>query len=221
MAEILESHELSTSSEVARILLHNRVFSIADSPIYPWSGGLMSPVYSDLRLLNGDVDGRTKITDYFISLIQTRKTPDAIAGVATAGLSWATRISDRMRLPMIPVRPQPKDHGTGKQIEGEVFPGDEFVVIEDTLSTAGSSLAVVEALRNEGAEVNDILAILDYKLFNSSENAKKHGVKLNALTDFPAVMRIAEKEGYWSKQQIELVKEWYKNPREWEMGFKR
>ena len=217
MAETLISSELFTSEEVSRILLHNQVFSIENSAVYPWSGGLMSPIYSDLRLLNSDVDGRTKITDHFISLIQTHKTPDIIAGVVTAGLPWATRISDRMRLPMIPIRPQPKDHGTGKQIEGRVMPGQNAIVVEDTLSTAGSSLSAVEALRNEGAKVNRILAILNYKLFNSSENAKKVRVALDALTDFPTVMRVAEKENYWTKQQIEIAKEWYKDPQQWGM----
>lgn len=217
MSETLRSPELSTSEEVSRILLHNQVFSIENNVVHLWSGGLKSPIYSDLRLMLSDVDGRTKITDYFVSYIQQHGSRDVIAGTATAGIPWAAYISERMRLPLAYVRPTPKGHGKKNQVEGRVFPEQKAIVIEDTLSSAGSSIESVKALRANGASVDTVFAIMNYMLPSSKENARQASIILNSLTDFPTIMRIAEKENYWNKQQVELVKEWYKNPYEWGM----
>lgn len=220
MAETVRPPEFTPQIETAQILLRNGVFEIADSPIYPWSGGLMSPIYSNVRLVNGDVDGRTKVTDFLVSETQKKEKPDFIAGVVSAGLPWADNLAVRMRLPMIPVRPEPKDHGTGGQIDGRIGFGDHGIAVEDTISTGGSVFKSIRALRLAGARVNTALAILDYQLFDSAQKAKDQSVKITALTNFPTVIAVAEWEGYWDKNKVAFVRDWYKDPVAWAEKFR-
>lgn len=221
MAETVRPPEFSSEEEVAHILLRNQVFQIADYPKFRWSGGLMSPVYSDLKLIPSDVDGRTKINDLFRSQIQRERIPNAIAGIVFAGTTWATDAATSFRLPLVNARTEPKDHGMGKQIEGRVNPGDYIVAFEDTLSSGASSIAGCEGLRKEGAIVDTIYTILDYQLFNSKEKAAKAGLRIKALTTFPVVMKVAEQNGYFNPDEIAVTKEWYPDPYAWAEKFEK
>ncbi len=219
MAETLVPPEFSSEIEVAHILLRDNVFSIADYPAYIWSGGLMSPFYSNLRILHGDMDGSTKVVDHFVSKMQFDKRPDFLAGVVSAGPPWAKDIGTRLRIPQVPVRPDPKGHGAGDQVEGVVHEGDVGIIIEDTVSKGDGTIKSAEALRSKGVIVDTAYAILTYELFDSRKRLEDAGIRLVTLTTLPKVIEVAEKYGYWPDQKIEIVKDWYKDPVAWAEKF--
>ena len=219
MAERVSPPEFSSEVEVAQILLGDKVFSIADYPKYIWSGGLLTPFYSNLRILHGDLDGSTKVVDHFVSKMQFAKRPDLLAGVVSAGPPWTKGVGDRLRIPQVPVRPNPKDHGAGDQVEGIVNEGDTVVIMEDTVSTGDGILKSAEAIRAKGAIVDTAYAISSYELFDSRKRLENAGIHLVTLTTLPDVLEVADQHGYWPNEQVDFVKDWHKDPVAWADKF--
>lgn len=212
---------VTDSKKTASILLD--IGAVLFSRRYPFKfdSGILSPVYVDNRLLISYPKERSEIIDLLLKKIKEIGLPDVIAGVATAGIPHAAFLAQKLDLPMVFVRSKPKDHGRGNQVEGIIKKGQKVIVVEDLVSTGGSSARVVGALRKLGAEVNNVLAIYSHNLKESAENFKKAKVKFSFLTHTEDVAMVAKEKGLLLEGQIDTIIGWTKDPKNWgkKMGF--
>ncbi|TAH26341.1 MAG: orotate phosphoribosyltransferase [Cytophagales bacterium] len=204
------------SEEVAFSLLNISAVRLSPSSPFKWASGWNSPIYCDNRLTLSFPEVRTLIKNSLINNIK-KEFPqvEAIAGVATAGIPQASLIANDMGLPLIYVRPKHKEHGMGNQIEGLVVPKQKVVVIEDLISTGGSSLKAVEALQNTGIEVLGMVAIFTYGFEIAAENFRKSGVKLITLSDYSTLIQVGLSSNFIQKEDIDSLENWRNNPAEW------
>lgn len=191
-----------------------------DSP-FTWSSGWKAPIYCDNRVTLAYPEVRTFIKNALADAIRQHfPTADVIAGVATAGIPQGALVADVLNLPYCYVRPEPKAHGMGKQIEGRLETADSalpqrVVVIEDLISTGGSSLRVVDALRVAGAEVLGMAAIFTYGFPLATQNFADKNVTLVCLSDYDALLIEAQALDYISADAMTSLSAWRKNPAEW------
>lgn len=211
------------NSEVAAILLAVGSLSYYknDKP-YLLDSGILSPFYLDNRLLLSHPKERQIIVNHMTDKVVEIGIPDMIAGVATAGIPYAAIIADKLNLPMVYIRPEPKSHGMQKQLEGEVQLGQKTIIVEDQISTAGSSIRAVEVLRQQGSIVTDEFAIITRGTKQSENNFVNARIKLHTLTDLDCLLTVARETGYLNEAQIEVIEDWLKDPENWgnKMGFK-
>lgn len=210
-----------TATEVATILYEIGAIIFRPKQPFKYDSGILSPVYTDNRLIISYPKKRDKIVQFLIQKLKEVGIPDVIAGTSTAGIPHAAFIAQKLNLPMVYVRSQPKNHGKGNQVEGLVKRGQKVVVIEDLISTAGSSTRVVEALRKMGAKVEDIICIFTYNLKESEENLKRSKVKLHPLTNLETSAKVAVSKKFLKPDQVSVVLDWAKDPKNWgrKMGF--
>jgi orotate phosphoribosyltransferase len=202
--------------ETAKILLKIKAVSLRTNPPFKWVSGILAPIYTDNRLLMSYPKERKIIVDNFLKTIKENNLkPDVIAGIATSGIPWASWIADELKLPMVYIRKKQKDHGKENLIEGKLEKGQKAIIIEDLISTGGSSINGVEAVKSAGGEVLANLAIFTYELEKAKQNFEKADVKLLTLTNFSTLVSVAVSENYLSKDEEEKVLEWSKNPEEW------
>ena len=186
-----------------------------DSP-FTWASGWLSPIYCDNRKVNSYPAVRTWVKQELTHTILTRfPEAQAVAGVATGAIAQGALVADALALPFVYVRPKPKDHGMGNQIEGELAPGTKVIVVEDLISTGSSSLKAVEALRAAGLEVVGMVASFTYGFDIASEAFLKAGVQLVTLTDYDHVIAVAATTGYISDADTDVLRAWRLNPAEW------
>ncbi len=211
----------NTADQVASILYDTGAIVFRPKQPFRYNSGILSPVYTDIRLIISHPDARDKIVEFLTKKVKEVGIPNVVAGTATAGIPHAAFIAQKLRIPMVYVRSQPKDHGKGNQVEGVIKRGQKVTIIEDLVSTAGSSVRVVEALRNLGATVTDEVAIFTYGLRESEDNLKKAQVTLHTLTDLKRSAVVAVKKGFLMKDQVKLIFNWAKDPQNWgkKMGF--
>ena len=209
------------SEKTAEILLNIHAVSLNPKKPFRYSSGILSPVYTDCRLLMSYPKERAAIRNLYAKMIKSAGKFDVIAGTATAGIPHAAWIADKLKLPMIYVRGRAKDHGKGNQIEGKVKRKQKVAVIEDLISTGGSSTETVRAIRKEGAKSSYIFSIITYGMNKSKENFKASGIKLFSLTDFPTVVKVAEQIGYIKTKDKDIILQWAQDPASWgkKMGF--
>ncbi|MFH5832790.1 orotate phosphoribosyltransferase [Halalkalibaculum sp. DA3122] len=208
--------DASFAEKLALHLLEiNAVVLRPDDP-FTWASGWNSPIYCDNRLTLRYPEIRSAIADQFVSFIE-EKYPgvDVITGTATAGIPHAAWVADRMEKPMAYVRSKAKAYGMGNQIEGGVEKGEKTVVIEDLISTGGSVLSVVEALKFIGADIQAVTSIFTYGFDKSMEKFKDAGVTVHTLTDYTTLIDVAVQEGFIEKTDLELLSEWRTNPETW------
>lgn len=211
----MKSTSIVNSRQIAEILFDIGAVTFSRRAPFKFDSGILSPVYTDNRLIISYPDLREKIVDAFIKKVQEIGIPDIIAGTATAGIPHAAFIAQKLNIPMVYVRGKPKDHGRGNQVEGKVKRGQTAIVIEDLISTAGSSIGAVEALRKLGLKVNDVIAIFSYDLREADVNLKKAKVKLHTLTNLETAAHVAFEKGFLKKEQIAAILDWAKDPRTW------
>ena len=213
--------DYKVAKEVAEILLD--VGSVIFRPRQPFrfDSGILSPVYVDNRLLISMPRERELIIKYLVDKIRKIGVPDVVAGVATAAITHAAWIAQKLNLPMIYVRAKPKDHGRQNQVEGRVKRGQKVLIVEDMVSTAGSSIDVLKALRKLGAKAGDEIAIYSHQMKEADENFRKMKVKFYCLTDLQTVTQVAKERGFLTRKQIDTILDWAKNPKNWgkKMGF--
>lgn len=212
------------SKKVASILLEIGAVLFWRNKPFRFDSGILSPVYVDTRLLISRPKERKFVIDSLIPIIKNDfGVPDVVAGVATAGIPHAAWIADRLNLPMIFVRPKPKDHGRGNLVEGSLKRGQEVLIVEDLVSTAGSSLRVIEAVRKLGSMISGEVSIFTYHFKAAQDNLKKARVTLFSLTDIETVTAVGMKKGYLKKDQINTVMEWVHDPQGWgkKMGYEK
>ena len=202
--------------QVADKLLKIKAVKLQPNNPFIWASGWKSPIYCDNRKTLSYPQIRTYIKLQIARLIQENY-PDVevIAGVATGAIAQGVLVADLLGLPFIYVRPTPKDHGLENLIEGDLKPKQKVVVIEDLISTGGSSLKAVEAIRKDGSEVLGMVAIFSYGFPVALQKFKQAKVKLTTLCNYDAVLAEALATKYISEDDIETLKEWRTNPSEW------
>lgn len=207
---------MSLSRKIAQILLQTEAIKLSPEQPFTWSSGWKSPIYCDNRITLSDVVGRTYIKKALAKAIK-KNWPDAdlVAGVATAGIAQGALVADVLKLPFAYVRPKPKEHGMGNQIEGKISKGQKVVVLEDLISTGGSSLKAVEALRAQGIEVVGMIAVFTYGFKIADDNFKNAGVPLVTLSNYNYLVDEANKMDYIKPEQITSLKKWRRNPANW------
>ena len=208
----------STAGKLAKYLLEVGAVKLApmDKP-FTWASGWLSPIYCDTRLTLSYPEIRTFICESLVTLIR-EKFPEAtaVSGVATGGIAQGALVADRMGMPFSYIRSSAKDHGTHQQVEGVVKPGDKVVVVEDLVSTGGSSLKAVDALRNMGIEVLGMVALYTHGFPQAEETFRNAGeLPFFTLSDYDAVIEEAKRQGLVSEGDLDTLREWRKNPGEW------
>jgi len=186
-----------------------------DNP-FTWASGWKSPFYCDNRKTLSYPALRTFVkTELSRVVLENFEDVDAIAGVATGAIAQGALVADALNLPFVYVRSKPKDHGLENLIEGELKPGMKVVVIEDLISTGGSSLKAVEAIRNNGCEVVGMVASYTYGFDVAKKAFEDANVKLVTLTNYEAVIEVALQTGYITEGHIEMLNDWRKDPAHW------
>lgn len=203
----------SLAVEVAKNLLKIKAVFLKPNEPFTWASGIKSPIYCDNRLTLSYVDTRKVVENGLAELIKEYyPSCEVVMGTSTAGIAHAAYVSDILGLPMGYVRGGAKDHGRGNQIEGVVPVGKNVVVIEDLISTAGSSIEVVEVLRTAGANVLGIASIFTYGLQKGLDRLAASNVENHSLSNFETLVQVAAEENYISKEDIEKVLKFQKNP---------
>ncbi len=204
------------AGRVAQILLEVKAIKLSPEKPFKWASGWNSPIYCDNRVALSFPDARTTIKNALVETIKAQF-PDceAIAGVATAGIPQGALVADALNLPFIYVRPEPKKHGMGNQIEGKIEVGQKVVLIEDLISTGGSSLKAVDALREASIEVLGMVAIFTYGFPIADANFKEKNVKLVTLSTYEALLPKAVEMGYVTESQLVTLVEWRREPGAW------
>jgi orotate phosphoribosyltransferase len=205
---------------IAERLLEIEAVTLKPNDPFTWASGLRSPIYCDNRLTLSYPAVRKEIANGLKELIVEHfPGVEVIAGTATAGIPHAAWVSDLLDLPMCYVRSKPKGHGKGNQIEGRVSPGQKVVVVEDLISTGGSVITAVEALREAGCEVLGVVSIFTYQLAKGEEMLKEEGITAYSLTDFSTLVEVAEEKGNIQASDMETLAAWRVNPVEWGKQF--
>ena len=200
----------------AQKLLEVKAVKLQPNEPFTWASGWKSPIYTDNRKTLSYPSLRSFVKLELCHLIQENfPEAEAVAGVATGAIAQGALVADQLGLPFSYVRPKPKDHGMGNQIEGEIAQGAKVVVVEDLISTGGSSLKAVQALRDYGVEVVGMVASYTYG-FDVAEKAFSDAkVRLVTLTDYESVVAKAVESGYISEADVAVLNEWRKDPSNW------
>lgn len=200
----------------AQKLLEVKAVKLQPQEPFTWASGWKSPIYTDNRKTLSFPSLRSFVKLELCHLIQENfPEAEAVAGVATGAIAQGALVADQLGLPFSYVRPKPKDHGMGNQIEGELKAGTKVVVVEDLISTGGSSLKAVEALRAAGIEVLGMVASFTYGFAVAEEAFREAGVVLTTLSDYHHVIAEAVKTGYVSDADVEMLKAWRQDPAGW------
>jgi len=204
------------AKQIAEQLLQIKAIKLEPTNHFTWASGWFSPIYCDNRKTLSYPAVRTFIRDGFLQVIAHRAFDfDVIAGVATGAIAQGALVAQSLGKPYVYVRPKPKEHGLGNQIEGFVEKGQRVLVVEDLISTGGSSLGAVKALRDAGCEVVGMLAIFTYGFETATEKFKDANVKLTTLSNYQALLEIATETGYVSSGDLKLLEEWRNSPSTW------
>lgn len=217
------NRNIMSAKQIAEILLDKKAVKLSFDPPFTYTSGMKAPIYTDNRVLISYPEERKIIVNTFCEIVDERKLKvDCVAGTATAGIPWAAFVADKLMLPMIYIRPQKKEHGGGKQIEGVLPEGSNVLVVEDLITTGGSSIASVKSVREEGkSNCDNVLAIFTYGFQKSKDAFSEAGCGYTALCDFDTLLEVALERGYVTKDEYAKILEYKKDPPSWaeKMGF--
>ncbi len=201
---------------IAQQLLQINAIKLNPAKPYTWASGWKSPIYCDNRKTLSYPEVRQSICEAFVKIIAEKyPNADGIAGVATGAIAHGVLVAEKMDLPFIYIRSSAKGHGMENLIEGAYTSGQRFVVVEDLVSTGGSSLKAVEALRTAGCEVLGMTAIFSYGFPAAVDNFLKGVVQLDTLSNYSALIQVASETGYITSDDMETLKAWRKAPEKW------
>jgi len=201
---------------LAKKLLKIKAIKLQPANPFTWASGWQSPIYCDNRKTLSYPSLRNFIKlELARTIIENYENVETIAGVATGAIAQGAMVADTLNLPFVYIRSAPKDHGLENLIEGDLKPGAKVVVIEDLISTGGSSLKAVEAVRNAGCHVVGLIAIFSYGFPVAIEKFKEAKVKFTALCNYDAVLDEALKTEYIDESEIKTLQEWRKDPANW------
>ncbi|HET8865877.1 MAG TPA: orotate phosphoribosyltransferase [Gracilimonas sp.] len=206
----------SFARELASHLLEINAVVLRPSNPFTWTSGWNSPIYCDNRLTLRYPEIRNKIENEFTDIIEEKfSNVDVITGTATAGIPHAAWVAANLNKPMAYVRAKAKAHGMGNQIEGGVNKGESTVVIEDLISTGGSAISVIEALKFVGAKVDAVISIFTYDFDKASKRFTDIGVPVYTLTDYKTLVNVAVEKGIIDGDDLELLSSWRDHPDIW------
>ncbi|PZR26896.1 MAG: orotate phosphoribosyltransferase [Citrobacter freundii] len=207
---------MTNEKTVAEKLLQVNAVKLNIQQPYTWASGWKSPIYCDNRRVLSFPFIRDFIKSEMCNVV-FEKFPEAelLAGVATAGIAWGAMAADQLKLPYIYVRPKPKEHGLGNQIEGFYEKGQKTVVIEDLVSTGKSSLQVVDVLKAAGLDVVGMVSIFTYGFPVAAEAFAKYGLKYESLTNYPSLIELAVEKGTVNASEQEILLKWRDDPANW------
>ena len=206
----------ATKKLFAEKLLNVKAIKLQPANPFTWASGWKSPIYCDNRKTLSFPDLRTFVKIELCHAIQENfPEAEAVAGVATGAIAQGALVADQLGKPFVYVRSKPKDHGMGNLIEGELPEGAKVVVVEDLISTGGSSLKAVEALRAAGYEVVGMVASYTYGFPVAEEAFSNAGVKLVTISDYAHVVEVAAARGYIQQEDVDVLHEWRKDPANW------
>ena len=201
---------------VAKSLLDIKAVMLRPETPFTWASGWKSPIYCDNRKVLSYPEIRENICRWMADIIMKRYPEvEVIAGVATGAIAHGYLVAHLLGKPFCYVRPKPKDHGTGSQIEGILEPGSKVVIVEDLISTGMSSLAAKNALVNAGADVMGMVAIFSYNFNQARKAFEEANVELTTLSNYDALVDVACETGYISSEYIDVLKEWRYSPSTW------
>lgn len=214
MSKIIIHQE--TAGTVASRLLQIGAIKLNHKQPFTWSSGWKSPIYCDNRLALSYPEIRSYIKENLARVIQLHfPKVEYIAGVATAGIPQGALVADQLGLPFVYVRPKPKEHGMGNLIEGKVEKGARVVLVEDLISTGGSSLKAAQAVQEAGCKVIGMVAIFTYGFETSEKNFSEADIPLVCLSDFTHLLEQAVKQKYLDETELIYVKSWRLDPSNW------
>ena len=200
------------SKHIAKSLLDIEAVSLSPNDLFTWSSGIKSPIYCDNRVTLGNPKVRRQIRDGLAALIREHfGDVEIVSGTATAGIPHAAYLSEELDLPMNYVRSKSKSHGKQNQIEGANSQGKKVVVVEDLISTGGSSITAVDALKESGAEVLGVVAIFTYGLKKATETFETANVPFYTLSDYNELIEVAEERDVITKEDIDTLVDWRDN----------
>ncbi len=200
-------------NKIADILLQIKAVELDTNNMFTWASGIKSPIYCDNRKILSFPDKRLVIRQEFVEYIKKfYPNVEVIAGVATGGIAHGILVADSMNLPFVYVRSKAKQHGLQSQIEGVLKKNQKVVVIEDLISTGGSSLNAVDALRTANANVLGLIAIFSYNLPVSISNFSEKNCSFHTLTDFDTLTKRATETNYIKNDDLKILNDWKNNP---------
>lgn len=209
-------YNLETAKKVAEYLLQIKAIKINPTNPFTWASGWKSPIYCDNRKTLSYPPIRTYLRQEFVRCVNEKvKTPDTVVGVATGGIALGVLTAQDLGLPFAYVRSEAKGHGLQNRIEGHIEPGSNVVVIEDLISTGGSSLSVVEALREAQCNVVGMVAIFTYGFEVAKKKFKDAKCPIYTLSDYDTIIQVAVENGLIIEKQLETLKEWRVQPEKW------
>lgn len=201
---------MTLQNEIAHAMLKVGAVELNPTELFTWASGIKSPIYCDTRLTISDPIIRKQLANGLASVIKENfGATEIVAGTATAGIPHAAWVSDILELPMVYVRSKAKEHGRGNQIEGKYVAGQKVVVVEDIVSTGGSSITAVEALRAAGCEVLGVVCVYTYNLPRAEQAFDGAGIQYVSLTNFDYLIEAANESGAIKEEDIPFLKEWH------------
>lgn len=204
--------------EIAGVLLQINAIKLSPQKPFTWASGWKSPIYCDNRMILSHPQARDQVIQAMVRKSAEFAPFNAVAGVATAGIPHGILLADRLQLPFVYVRDKPKAHGRKNLIEGELMPDANVLVVEDLISTGGSSLRVVEALRAAGLEVTGVLAIFNYGFPDAEQAFSLADCTLSTLSNYQALLEQARELNYISEKEIAVLNQWRLDPQAWSEG---
>ncbi len=212
---------LNYSKELAKIALEIGAIKINPEHPFTWASGYKMPIYNDNRLLLGNASHRSIVGDALLNLVKKKNiVVDVVAGTATAGIPHATTLANLMKVPLIYIRPTPKEHGLKNQIEGILKTGQSVLLIEDLISTGGSAIKALSAIKENEGIVNHCACIFNYGFEEAKRNFSQANCHLSSILDFPDLIQYAENINTITSEQKDLLNEWYKSPFNWKSNPK-
>ena len=207
---------MKNEQAVASKLLQLQAVKLSPGNPFTWASGWKSPIYCDNRSILSFPYDRDFIKSELCSVIfEQFPEAEAIIGVATAGIAWGAMASDQLKLPFLYVRPKPKEHGMGNQIEGVYHSGQKVVVVEDLISTGKSSLQVCEVLQKEGISILGMVSIFTYGFREAEEAFDKAGIRLITLSNYTTLSQMAVDMGYIAPEMLPTLEAWRNDPANW------
>jgi len=208
----------NSAKKIAEYLLQIKAIKLQPSNPFTWASGWKSPIYCDNRKTLSFPVVRSYIRDSFAGIVNERyPKAELIAGVATGAIAHGALVAEKLELPFVYVRSEVKEHGLGNQIEGYFEPGQKVVVIEDLISTGGSSLGAVKALRDAGCDLLGMAAIFTYEFSKAADGFAAAKCELQTLSNYSTLISIALETGYINEKDVETLRQWRIDPGNWGM----
>ncbi len=206
--------------EVAKILLKENAVQLKPKNPFTWSSGLRSPIYCDNRMLLSSVYDRRQITKFMGEVADDIEIfPNMICGVATAGIAWATLLAEEEDLSMGYCRAESKSHGLRNQLEGRFEKGKKVLVVEDLISTGGSTMHVIEALKDAEMHIAGVISIFSYGFEKAKHAFEEAEVEVVSLCDFVTLLHVAQVQNYITEEEHALLATWSENPQDWSENY--